>query len=277
MWHSLRIYVLLGVLLLESLGFGACSNSTSSHDDAATASAPPAAETAPVFTFTVVNTYPHDRKAFTQGLVIADGMLYEGTGLRGQSTLRRVDLTTGHVVQLHALPAHVFGEGITVYRDTIIQLTWQSRVGFVYDTYSFALLQEFTYPTEGWGITHDGSHLIMSDGTATLYFRHPETFAEVGRIVVHDDTGPVTRLNELEYIQGEIYANVWQTERIAKIDPQTGRVTGWIDLRGLLQPEDVLRPVDVLNGIAYDAEHDRLFVTGKLWPKLFEIRLVAPE
>jgi glutamine cyclotransferase len=181
------------------------------------------------------------------------------------------------VVQLHALPAHVFGEGITVYRDTIIQLTWQSRVGFVYDTYSFALLQEFTYPTEGWGITHDGSHLIMSDGTATLYFRHPETFAEVGRIVVHDDTGPVTRLNELEYIQGEIYANVWQTERIAKIDPQTGRVTGWIDLRGLLQPEDVLRPVDVLNGIAYDAEHDRLFVTGKLWPKLFEIRLVAPE
>jgi glutaminyl-peptide cyclotransferase len=138
-------------------------------------------------------------------------------------------------------------------------------------------LPEFTYPTEGWGITHDGSHLIMSDGTATLYFRHPETFAEVGRIVVRDDAGPVTRLNELEYIQGEIYANVWQTERIAKIDPQTGRVTGWIDLRGLLQPGDMLQPVDVLNGIAYDAEQDRLFVTGKLWPKLFEIRLIPSE
>jgi glutaminyl-peptide cyclotransferase len=277
MRHSLRVYVLLGVLLLGALGFGACSNSTSSHDDEAPAGAPHAAETTPVFTFTVVHTYPHDRKAFTQGLVIADGVLYEGTGLQGRSTLRRVDLATGQVVQLRGLPAQVFGEGITVYRDTIIQLTWQSRIGFVYDKRSFALLQEFTYPTEGWGITHDGSHLIMSDGTATLYFRHPETFAEVGRIVVRDDTGPVTRLNELEYIQGEIYANVWQTERIAKIDPQTGRVTGWIDLRGLLQPGDVLQPVDVLNGIAYDAEQDRLFVTGKLWPKLFEIRLMASE
>jgi glutaminyl-peptide cyclotransferase len=277
MRHSLRVYVLLGVLLLAGLGFSACSNSTSSHDDAATTAAPPATEPTPVFAFTVVNTYPHDRKAFTQGLVIADGVLYEGTGLRGQSTLRRVDLATGQVMQLHALPAHVFGEGITVYHNTIIQLTWQSRTGFVYDKHSFALLQEFTYPTEGWGITHDGSHLIMSDGTATLYFRHPETFAEVGRIVVRDDAGPVTRLNELEYIHGEIYANVWQTERIAKIDPQTGRVTGWIDLRGLLQSSDARRPVDVLNGIAYDAEHDRLFVTGKLWPKLFEIRLMAPE
>jgi glutamine cyclotransferase len=230
-----------------------------------------------VWTYTIIHTYPHDRKAFTQGLVFEAGVLYEGTGLHGQSTLRRVDLATGQVLQLHTLPAHLFGEGVTVYHDRIMQLTWQSHIGFVYEKRSFALLREFTYPTEGWGITHDGSQLIMSDGTATLYFLHPETFAEVGRIVVHDDAGPVIRLNELEYVQGEIYANVWQTNRIAKIDPHTGRVTGWIDLRGLLQPEDMRQPVDVLNGIAYDAQRDRLFVTGKWWPKLFEIKLMTYE
>jgi glutaminyl-peptide cyclotransferase len=277
MRHLFRIVVLVGMMLLGSIGLEACSNSSHSPDDTKTSAAPVASETTPILTYTVVHTYPHDRKAFTQGLVFEAGVLYEGTGLHGQSTLRRVDLGTGQVLQLHTLPAHLFGEGVTVYHDRVMQLTWQSHVGFVYDKRSFAFLREFTYPTEGWGMTHDGSQLIMSDGTSTLYFLHPETFAEVGRIVVHDDAGPVIRLNELEYVQGEIYANVWQTNRIAKIDPHTGRVTAWIDLRGLLGPEDMRQPVDVLNGIAYDAQQDRLFVTGKWWPKLFEIKLMTHE
>jgi glutamine cyclotransferase len=229
---------------------------------------------APVYTYTIVNTYPHDRSAFTQGLVFEEGILYEGTGLRGRSTLRTVDLETGDVLQLRPLPAQLFGEGVTVYRDKIFQLTWKAQVGFVYDKSSLELLQEFTYPTEGWGITHDRERLIMSDGTATLHFLDPETLEEIGQIEVHDNDSPVTRLNELEYIRGEIYANVWKTDRIARIDPRTGQVTGWIELTGLLSAEDRSQPVDVLNGIAYDAENDRLFVTGKLWPRLFEIELM---
>ena len=231
-------------------------------------------------TYNVVNTYPHDRNAFTQGLVFENGVLYEGTGLRGRSTLRRVELETGEILQIHELPEEFFGEGVTIYGNRIIQLTWQSSVGFVYDVYdkeSFELLEEFNYPTEGWGITHDGNRLIMSDGTSILHFLDPETFEEIGRIEVLDRGSPVTRLNELEYVQGEIYANVWQTDLIARIAPLTGQVTGWIDLKGLLGPEDRSEPVDVLNGIAYDAENDRLFVTGKLWPKLFEIELISLE
>jgi len=208
-------------------------------------------------------------------LVFEDGVLYEGTGLNGHSTLRRVELETGEVLQIHELPAQFFGEGVTVYENDIIQLTWQSHVGFVYDRDSFELLQEFNYSTQGWGITHDGERLIMSDGTATLYFLDPETFEEIGRVGVYDNDGSVNRLNELEYVQGEIYANVWQTNCIARIDPQTGQVVGWIELKGLLTPEDRGEPVDVLNGIAYDAENARLFVTGKLWPKLFEIELIS--
>jgi glutaminyl-peptide cyclotransferase len=191
--------------------------------------------------------------------------------------LRRVALETGEVQRMHQLADQYFGEGITVYGDRIIQLTWQSRVGFVYDKDSFELLQEFSYPTEGWGITHDGTRLIMSDGTANLYFWDPQSFKEIGRVQVYDERGPVVRLNELEYIQGEVYANVWQTNRIARIDPETGRVVGWIDLSGLLSAEDMVQPVDVLNGIAYDPAGDRLFVTGKLWPKVFEIQLVSLE
>ncbi len=229
------------------------------------------------YTYKVVNTYPHDRDAFTQGLAFENGVLYEGTGLRGHSTLRRVELETGDILQIRELPAQFFGEGVTIYGNKIIQLTWQSNVGFVYDKESFELLQEFNYPTEGWGITHDGKRLIMSDGTATLHFLDPETFEEIGGIEVLDRGSPVTRLNELEYVQGEIYANVWQTDLIARIAPLTGQVTAWIDLKGLLGPEDRSEPVDVLNGIAYDAENDRLFVTGKLWPKLFEIELASLE
>ena len=234
----------------------------------------PAAHT---FTYKVINAYPHDRNAFTQGLVFENGVLYEGTGLRGRSTLRRVELASGDVLQIRKLPDRLFGEGITIFGERIIQLTWQAGVGFVYDKNGFELLEEFHYPTEGWGITHNGEHLIMSDGTSTLRFLDSETFEEIGRIEVRDKDGPVTRLNELEYVQGEIYANVWQTARIARIAPDTGDVIGWIELAGLLSPEDRGEPVGVLNGIAYDAENDRLFVTGKLWPRLFEIELVSLE
>ena len=236
----------------------------------------PASEVIPIYTYKVVNVYPHDRNAFTQGLVFENGVLYEGTGLRERSTLRRVELETGDILRIHELPAQFFGEGVTVFGNKIIQLTWKSRTGFVYDKNSFELLQEFNYPTEGWGITHDGKRLILSDGTSTLYFLDPETFKETGRIEVYDDAGPVTGLNELEYVQGEIYANVWKTDRIARIVPRTGQVVGWIELKGLLSPGDRYKPVDVLNGIAYDAKNGRLFVTGKLWPVLFEIELTSP-
>ena len=230
-----------------------------------------------VYTYQVVNDYPHDRSAFTQGLVFEDGALYEGTGLRGRSTLRRVELESGEVLQKIELDSQFFGEGVTIWEDTIVQLTWQSNVGFVYDKESFELLQEFDYPTEGWGITHNGEHLIMSDGTPTLYFLDPETLEEVDSIEVTDEGVPVTMLNELEYIQGEIYANVWQTDHIARISPDSGQVVGWIELEGLLSAEYRSQSVDVLNGIAYDAENDRLFVTGKLWPRLFEIELIPVE
>ena len=176
----------------------------------------------------------------------------------------------------HELDEAFFGEGITIWRDSIVQLTWKSGKGFVYDRRTFEPEGTFSYPTEGWGITHDGERLIISDGTATLYFWDPTSFAEVARLQVHDQYGPVVRLNELEYIEGEVYANIWQTDRIARIDPETGRVGAWIDLSGLLSPEDRSPSTDVLNGIAHDPASGRIFVTGKRWPKLFEIAL-EPE
>ena len=227
------------------------------------------------YTYDVVNVYPLDPNAFTQGLVIEKGVLYEGTGLWSKSTLRRVKLETGEVTQLYSLPSDFFGEGITVFEDKIIQLTWRSKTGFVYDKHSFDLLREFSYTTEGWGITNDGTQLIMSDGTATLYFLDPETFEKVGQVEVHDN-GPVTNLNELEYINGEVYANIWREDKIAIINPKTGQVKGWIDLTGIYTQE-VSDSNDVLNGIAYDAEGDRLFVTGKMWSQLFQIELTALE
>jgi glutamine cyclotransferase len=235
---------------------------------------PSTTQAPPVYGYRVIRSYPHDRQAFTQGLVYEAGELYEGTGIRGQSSLRRVALETGTVRQARVLPEQYFGEGITTFGDRIIQLTWQSRIGFVYDKASFQLVRQFRYPTEGWGITHDGSRLILSDGTSNLYFLEPETFTEIARIEVHDDQGPVDRLNELEYVRGDVYANVWQTDRIARIDLLTGRIAAWIDLAGLLSAADRQQRVDVLNGIAYDAENDRLFVTGKWWPKLFEVQIV---
>ena len=226
------------------------------------------------YTYEVVNVYPHDKDAYTQGLVFENGVLYESTGLYGHSTLRRVELETGKIMQLHALPNQLFGEGSTIFNDKIIQLTWQSNRFFVYDKHSFDLLQEFDYATEGWGITHDGSQLIMSDGTATLYFLNPETFDKIGQIEVYD-TGSLIEFNELEYVRGEVYANIWKEEKIAIINPQTGQVKGWIDLRGIQGLNSDTNKV--LNGIAYDADEDRLFVTGKNWSQLFEVKLIPSK
>jgi glutamine cyclotransferase len=232
----------------------------------------PANSTVLHYTYSVVKVYPHDTSAFTEGLVFDGGFLYESTGLKGNSSLRRVDLETGGVLQVLSLQSQYFGEGIAVVGGKIVQLTWQSHVGFVYDKASFVLLQEFQYPTEGWGLTYDGKRLIMSDGTANLYFLDPVTFQRIGQVTVHD-TGPVNKLNELEYINGSVYANVWMEEKIAVINPQNGQVTAWIDLTGIqdLTNQD---PNNVLNGIAYDANGDRLFVTGKMWPHIFEIKLI---
>jgi glutamine cyclotransferase len=229
----------------------------------------------PVYTYKVLHTYPHDTNAYTEGLVYRDGQLYESTGLRGQSELRRVELETGEVVQKVALPNKYFGEGLTIYDSKLIQLTWQTRVGFVYDLDSFKLLRQFNFGTEGWGLTQNGQYLIRGDGSSTLYLLDPNTFEEVGRIDVQASGQPVFNLNELEYIDGEIFANVWKTDRIARIDPQTGHVVGWIDLSGLLSPREVSSPGAVLNGIAYDVAGQRLFVTGKNWPHLFEIQLIG--
>ncbi|RME74452.1 MAG: glutaminyl-peptide cyclotransferase [Chloroflexi bacterium] len=239
------------------------------------APSPPADGEPARYTYRIVESFPHDPDAFTQGLVYLDGTLYESTGLRGRSSLRRVDLETGQVLQQVNLALPFFAEGIAVVDDRIIQLTWQSRMGFVYDRDSFDLRRRFFYPTEGWGITYDGQQLIMSDGSDTLYFWNPDTLEEIGRVQVQDNGVPVVRLNELEYIHGEVFANVWQTDRIARINPQTGQVVGWIDLTGLLSETDRAgRAVDVLNGIAYDAPNDRLLVTGKLWPRLYHIDLL---
>jgi glutaminyl-peptide cyclotransferase len=231
----------------------------------------PAAAGAVVYGYKVVNKYPHDRTAFTQGLEYHDGFLYEGTGLNGRSTLRKVKLETGEVLQQVRLGQAFFGEGITVLPSKeILQLTWQSGMGFVYDRDTFKMSRSFTYPGEGWGLTNDGKRIFMSDGTAQIRKWDPATLNEQQRITVRDGSKEIASLNELEWVKGEIYANVWQEDRIARISPDDGRVLGWINLDGILNEP---KP-DVLNGIAYDAAKDRLFVTGKLWPTMFEIQLI---
>jgi glutaminyl-peptide cyclotransferase len=225
--------------------------------------------------YKVIQTYPHDPNAFTQGLVFDQGELYESTGLEGKSSIRKVDLATGQVLQISNLDDRYFGEGITLWQDRLIQLTWVSKKGFVYDQKTFQQLATFSYPTQGWGITHNDQDLIMSDGTSTLYFLNPDTYKETRRIQVKDHELPIDRLNELEFVNGEIWANVWMSDRIARIDPKTGVVTGWIDLTGIIDPAATPTQDAVLNGIAYDSELDRLLVTGKLWPKLFEIKPVC--
>lgn len=227
-----------------------------------------------VYGYQVIRTFPHDPEAFTQGLIFHEGYLYESTGLHGKSSLRKVHLETGRTVKNIPLSDQYFGEGLTRWQDTLVQLTWQSRVGFIYDLPTLGLMKTRPYPFEGWGLTEDGHSLIASDGTSQLYFLDPLLLKERKRIVVRDQGLPVARLNELEFINGEIFANIFLTDRIARIAPDTGEVTGWIDLTGLLPAPDRRSNTDVLNGIAYDSQKQRLLVTGKNWPKLFHIRLV---
>ena len=256
--------ILLSSTPLYSQGEDTASPSRKSHNQTSLNS----------YSYQIIKAYPHDREAFTQGLVYADGAFYEGTGLYGKSSLRKVEPETGNVLQMIRLPERVFGEGIAAYENKIVQLTWKSGFGFIYDRHNLKLLAKFDYPFEGWGITYDGKHFITSDGTSIIRFFDPETFDIICQVQVHDKNGPVIHLNELEYINGEIYANIWQTDKIARIAPDTGQVTGCIDLKGLFTREGPTRPVGVLNGIAYDSEKGRLFVTGKLWPKLFEIKVI---
>lgn len=228
----------------------------------------------PVHRYTVIHTFPHDPHAFTQGLIYEDGHLYESTGQYGESSLRMVDLETGRVLQKQPVTKEYFAEGLAAWGSTLIQLTWQEHTAFVYDRFSFRILRTFSYPGEGWGLTADGKQLIFSDGTPELRLLDPTTFHELRRVTVKDHGQPVENLNELEMVRGEIYANVWHSDKIARISPRTGAVLGWIDLTGLLPVNLRSSPEAVLNGIAYDAAHDRLFVTGKLWPRLYEIRVV---
>jgi glutamine cyclotransferase len=225
------------------------------------------------YSYQIVKAYPHDTKSFTQGLVFLDGTLYESTGQQGSSTLRRVELETGKVLKEYLVPREYFAEGMTNWGPDLIQLTWTSKIGFVYDRATFRLKQTFQYAGEGWGLAQDGTRLIMSDGTSSLRFLDPKSFQETGRLAVRDRGQAVMDLNELEVVGGEIYANVWHTDRIARISPRTGEVTGWIDLTGLRSTALGYSNEAVLNGIAYDAATNRLFVTGKLWSKVFEIRV----
>lgn len=223
--------------------------------------------------YQIVNIYPHDSGAFTQGLVFVDGKLYEGTGQEGRSSLREVDLQSGRVLRKIDVPEPFFAEGITLLNGKIYQLTWQHQMGFIYNAQTLEKIGQFQYAGEGWGITNDGHSLIISDGSNRIRFLDPDSFRVTKTIAVTDDRTPIKELNELEYVNGEIYANIWHDQRIVTIDPQSGRVTGWIDLSGLLQPGAVQDEEAVLNGIAFDQAGDRLFVTGKLWPQLFEIKL----
>lgn len=256
-----RILIVYGILLLP----GACTAQSADKRPITPA---------PEYTFQVLHVYPHDPNAFTQGLAYRNGFLYEGTGLKGHSSLRKVRLETGEVVRQIDLPNEFFGEGITVLNNKVVQLTWLSHTGFVYDLRSFHLLRQFTYSGEGWGLTTNGHELLLSDGSADIRVLDPAAFEEKRHFSVHDGSEPITQLNELEFVDGEIYANVWQTDRIALISPQSGRVVGWIDLTGILSPMYRRERDAVLNGIAYDPQGKRLFVTGKLWPSVFQIKVV---
>ncbi len=225
--------------------------------------------------YRIIHVYPHDPDAFTQGLVYVDGHLYESTGRNGKSSIRMIELETGHVLQRYDLADKYFGEGLTSWGSDLVQLTWKSNIGFVYDRFSFAEKRIFHYKGEGWGLTHDDKQLILSDGTPILRFLDPQSLVETKRLRVTDEDGrPLSNINELEYIRGEIYANIWGTAQIVRISPRTGKILGRIDLGGLMDKSQITDPDAVLNGIAYDPKQDRVFVTGKLWPKLFEIRVI---
>ena len=239
--------------------------------------ASPSAAALPVYGFKIKASFPHDTGAYTEGLFYLDGALYESTGMPGRSDLRKVRLKDGAVLQSQAIAANLFGEGIVNWGDEIVSLTWRDGVGFRWDRRTFAVRSTFHYAGEGWALTQDGRHIIMSDGTPVLKFLDPTTLREVRRVTVTAEGAPVANLNELEWVKGEILANIWMTNRIARIDPVTGAVKGWIDLSGLPEAREPHEQDSVLNGIAYDAAHDRLFVTGKDWPHLYEIRLTPPR
>jgi glutamine cyclotransferase len=262
----------LGIILVMALSLANPSCQSGAITSRTNRNAPER-EIARTFGYEIVHVYPHDADAFTQGLTFQDGKLLESTGQEGRSSLRRVELETGKVLQKVDVPGPYFGEGITLLKGRIYQLTWQHQLGFIYDAWTFEEIGKFNYQGEGWGLTNDGQSLIVSDGTNRLRFLDPDNFRVRKTIAVFDGTMPVMEINELEYVQGEIYANIWHADRIARIDPQTGRIVGWIDLTGLLARGEVHDEEAVLNGIAYDETNGRLFVTGKLWPKLFEIRV----
>lgn len=226
------------------------------------------------YTYKIVNQYPHDPEAFTQGLIFADGYLYESTGLYGKSSLRNIDLKTGNILREIKLAPNVFGEGITLLNNKIYLLTWKAKKGFIYDKETFQQTGSFTYPHDGWGLTNDGKNLIMSNGSSYIYFLEPKLFNITKKIKVIDQGEPVNQLNELEFINGKIYANIWRSNKIITIDPISGNVLEWINLSGILKKTDYKKRIDVLNGIAYDNINKRLFITGKLWPKLFEVELI---
>lgn len=252
--------------------FGACGKEVPAADSAIVTDSSAEART-PTFAFEVVATYPHDPLAFTQGLQWHEGRLFESTGQVGTSSIREVELATGRVIRKRDLAEPHFGEGMVILADKLYEITWTTGKAFVYDWKTFAPAGEFSYEGEGWGLTTDGASIIMSDGTSTIRWRDPATFAVQKSVAVTDHGTPVMQLNELEWVKGELWANVWQSDRVARIDPVTGKVLGWIDLSGILPAIDRSGNEDVLNGIAYDAAKDRYFVTGKLWSKLFEIKL----
>lgn len=275
---ALVLFATLG-LVGTAGAFGACSDGA--RADAARAAdsasaeeglATPAPRT-PTYSYDIVATYPHDPKAFTQGLQWHENRLFESTGQIGESGIREVDLTTGRVLRQQPLEKPHFGEGIVILGNTLYQITWQDGKAFTYDWKTFTRQMSFGYEGEGWGLTTDGSSIIMSNGTSAITFRDPRTFVVSKTITVSDHGTPVSQLNELEWVKGEIWANIWQSDQIARIDPATGNVTGWIDLSGLLSKLDRTGSEDVLNGVAYDAATDRIFVTGKYWPSLFVIAL----
>jgi len=261
----LIVVILLSLLCVQCNGGGANTNSPSNN--------PPANAPVPTLGYQIVNIWPHDPSAFTQGLVYLDGKMLESTGQEGRSSLRNVELQSGKILKKVDVPLPYFAEGIALLNNKIYQLTWQHQLGFIYDAGSFEKVGEFKYDGEGWGLTTDGRSLILSDGSNRLRFLDPDSFRVTKTIAVVDGKSPVRELNELEFVNGEIYANIWHDDRIATINPQNGHVNAWIDLTGLLQPGDVQDPEAVLNGIAYDQSGNRLFVTGKLWPRLFEIKI----
>jgi len=273
--HSRPVSFVAVGLLVVGTGFAACnkeaSGSGAGADQTRSGEAPPVRT--PTYVAEVLQSWPHDSEAYTQGLLFDNGKLFESTGVVGKSSIREVDLTSGRVLRKKDLPEPYFGEGIVIMGNDLFEITWTSGEAFVYDVKTFEKKAQFKYEGEGWGLTTDGTSIVMSDGTAAIRFRDPKTFAVTRTITVTDNGSPVPQLNELEWVKDEIWANVYQSDQIARIDPATGRVTGWIDLAGLLPMIDRTGKEDVLNGIAYDAKTDRYFVTGKLWPKVYEIRL----